>query len=114
MHELSIAMSIIEYAEEESERRGEQVDAIHIRVGALSGVVKEALLTSFEIARQGTSLSGTRLLIEETAVTIYCETCRTERPAHSVQRLCCSVCDAPSAEIRQGRELEVFALELTS
>ena len=47
MHELSIAMSIIELAQEESERRGVQVSAVHLKLGALSGVVKEALLGSF-------------------------------------------------------------------
>jgi hydrogenase nickel incorporation protein HypA/HybF len=40
MHELSIAMSIVELAEEEAERRGVQVTAVHLKLGALSGVVK--------------------------------------------------------------------------
>ena len=47
MHELSIAMSIIELAQEESERRGVHVSAVHLKLGALSGVVKEALLGFF-------------------------------------------------------------------
>ena len=44
MHELSIAMSIVELAEEEAERRGVHINAVHLKLGALSGVVKEALL----------------------------------------------------------------------
>jgi len=43
MHERSIAMSIIETVREEAERRGVQVTAVHLRLGALSGVVKDAL-----------------------------------------------------------------------
>jgi hydrogenase nickel incorporation protein HypA/HybF len=43
MHELSISMSIVETAREEAERRGAQVTAVHLRRGALSGVVKDAL-----------------------------------------------------------------------
>jgi Zn finger protein HypA/HybF involved in hydrogenase expression len=43
MHELSIAMSMVETAREEAERRGVQVTAVHLRLGALSGVVKDAL-----------------------------------------------------------------------
>ena len=47
MHELSIAMSIVEMAEEESEKRGGlTVSAVHLKLGLLSGVVKEALLAS--------------------------------------------------------------------
>ena len=56
MHELSIAMSIVELAEEEAERRGVQVNAVHLKLGALSGVVKEALLSSYEMACEDTPL----------------------------------------------------------
>ena len=65
MHELSIAMSIIEMAEEEAERRGGvQVLAVHLKLGDLSGVVKEALLSSYEMASEESVLKGSRLLIE--------------------------------------------------
>jgi len=36
MHELSIAMSIVDMAQEEAERRNMQVDAVHLDLGALS------------------------------------------------------------------------------
>ena len=66
MHELSIAMSIVELAEEEIERRGNvQITAVHLKLGALSGVVKEALLASYEMACEGTSLAGSRLVVED-------------------------------------------------
>jgi len=68
MHELSITMSIIELAQEESDRRGIQVSAVHLKLGALSGVVKEALLGSFEMACEDTPLKRRRLLIEELPV----------------------------------------------
>ncbi len=59
MHELSIALSIVEGAEEEVERQGGgRVYAVHLRLGPLSGVVKEALLFSYELACEGTSLEG--------------------------------------------------------
>lgn len=50
MHELSIAMSIVEAAEEEAEQRNVHVNAVHLRLGALSGVVKDTLLFSYEVA----------------------------------------------------------------
>lgn len=113
MHELSIALSIIEGVEEEIARRPDaHVAAVHLRLGPLSGVVKDALLFSYELACEGTPLAGSRLEIEEIPVVLYCANCRQERPAVSVQRLCCAICDTPSADIRRGSELEVFALEL--
>jgi hydrogenase nickel incorporation protein HypA/HybF len=113
MHELSIAMSIVELAGEEADRRGVHVDAVHLRLGALSGVVKEALLSCYEMACEGTSLKGSRLLIDEVPVVIFCPSCQSQRPLSSVQLFCCPQCGAPSSEIVQGKELEVVALEVT-
>jgi hydrogenase nickel incorporation protein HypA/HybF len=113
MHELSIAMSIVEMAEEEAELRGHvHIQAVHLRLGLLSGVVKDALLSSYEMACESTALEGSRLIIEEIPVEIYCSTCRTQRPVHSMQSFCCAECGTPSAEVTRGKELEVFALEI--
>jgi hydrogenase nickel incorporation protein HypA/HybF len=112
MHELSVAMSIIEVAEEEAERRGARIDAIHLRLGPLSGVVKEALLSSYEIAREKTALAGSRLIIEEMPIVVYCSRCQAKRTLGSMQEFLCPECRTPASEVLQGRELEVFALEL--
>lgn len=113
MHELSIALSIIEGVEEELvQHRNSSVVRVYLRVGPLSGVVKDALLFSYDLACEGTPLEGSRLEIEESPVILYCAACAQERPAISVQHLSCAVCDTPSADIRSGSELEVFALEL--
>ncbi len=112
MHELSIAMSIIELAQEESERRDVQVTAVHLKLGALSGVVKEALLGSFEMACEDTPLKGARLMIEELPVLVFCRKCDAQRPISSVQLFCCVQCGTPSGEVVQGKELEVVALEI--
>jgi hydrogenase nickel incorporation protein HypA/HybF len=115
MHELSIALSIIEGVEEEMARQQDaHVVAVHLRLGPLSGVIKEALFFSYGLACEGTRLEGSTLEIEEIPVILYCTTCQREQPAASMQHLCCAVCDTPSADIRKGSELEVFALELSN
>ncbi len=114
MHELSVALSIIEGVEEEIARRpGSQVAVVHLKLGRLSGVVKDALLFSYDLACEGTVLAGSRLEIEEIPIILYCSVCLQERPAVSINNLCCGVCSTPSADIRKGSELEVFALELS-
>jgi hydrogenase nickel incorporation protein HypA/HybF len=114
MHELSIAMNIVEMAEEESTRRGGvQINSIHLKLGALSGVVEEALISSYEIASEDSSIKGSRLLIENVPVVVYCQNCRSEQALPSIQNFCCPLCGTPTPEIRHGRELEVFALEIT-
>lgn len=100
-------------AEEESTRRGGvKVFAIHLKLGRLSGVVKDALLFSYEIACQGTALEGSQLVIEEVPVVVYCPTCRAETPLASLQNFCCAACGAPTSEVLRGKELEVVALEI--
>lgn len=66
MHELSIVMSILDLVEEEAERRGNpRVEAIHLRIGTLSGVVKEALLSAYELAAEQTPFAESKLVVED-------------------------------------------------
>jgi len=114
MHELSIAMSVLEIVEEEAERQGgAKVLAVHLRIGPLSGVVKEALTSAFELARENTPWADCKLVIEEVPVVAFCPVCQTERTVSSIQHICCPVCDTPMPNITAGRELEVAAMEIS-
>lgn len=113
MHELSIAISIVELAQEEAEKRGVQIEAVHLKLGALSGVVKEALLSCYEMACDNTPLRGSHLVVEEIPVVIFCPTCNAQRTLNSVQQFTCPECNTPSWEVLQGKELEMAALEVT-
>jgi len=113
MHELSIALSIVEGATEEAQKHdGAKVEAVHLKLGRLSGVVKDALLFSWEIACQGTTLEGARLEIIEVPIVVHCENCKTDRTLAEINNFSCPVCSAPTPEVLQGRELEVTALEI--
>jgi len=113
MHELSIAMSIVEMAEEESARQGgAKINAVHLKLGPLSGVVKAALESAFGLACQGTILEGSLLVVEEVPIVGYCPKCLAERTMTSMQWFGCPVCASPISEVIQGRELEVVALEI--
>jgi len=112
MHELSIAMGIVDAAMEESQRRGVQVSAVHLRLGALSGVVKAALMFSYEIACQDTALQGSRLIVQDVPVMVFCSQCQREQELPSVQLFACPECGLPTRDVRRGKELEVFALEI--
>ncbi|HVA63472.1 MAG TPA: hydrogenase maturation nickel metallochaperone HypA [Terriglobales bacterium] len=68
MHELSLALSLIEVVEEQAAARGGlRVRAVRLRVGTLAGVSDEALAFAYEIACEGTALAGSRLVTETTA-----------------------------------------------
>ncbi len=112
MHELSIAYNLVETAVNAAEKAGvTQVDAVHLRLGALSGVVKDALLFGYEIATEGTILAGSRLEIEELPVIVYCPQCQQNQTLTGVQSFCCPTCDTPTPTIVQGKELQLVSLE---
>ncbi len=113
MHELSIALGIIDVVNDEVQKRGEvRVTAVHLKLGALSGVDKDALLFSFDVASAGTPVEGARLEIENVPVAIFCSKCGEEKVIRSIQHLVCPVCGEHSGDVQRGRELQVVALEL--
>lgn len=113
MHELSIAQSLVEIASEAARKAGvSDVKAVHLQLGALSGVVKESLLFCYDIAIKDTLLEGSRLEIEEVPIVIYCPECATERTLPNGQRFFCPVCEWPAFNVIQGKELEITSLEV--
>lgn len=113
MHELSIALSIVEMAEQEARSRGGvHVTAVHLKLGPLAGVVKEALRFSYGVSCEGTMLEGSELVIEETPAVIYCDNCEAERSLSSIQAFLCPVCGTPAPKVIVGQELELVAMEI--
>ena len=107
-----MAMSLVELACEKASGLGDvRVEALHLRLGALSGVVKDALLFSFDVAAAGTPVAGARLEIEEVPLTVLCPRCAVERELDGFP-LVCPVCETPTPEIVRGKDLELHALEV--
>jgi len=113
MHELSIALAIVDAAVEEADRHeGARVTQVHLKLGQLSGVVKEALLASYEMAAEGSAVAGSELVIEEVPVMVFCPTCGENRGVVSPQQMQCSSCGTVTGEIVAGREMEIVAMEI--
>ena len=114
MHELSIAMSILDIAQEEADRHSNaHIEAIHLRLGPLSGVVKQALLSAFELAAEGSGFADCALVIEDVPISVFCATCNGERQVRSMQCFQCVECGTAASDVVHGRELQVSALELS-
>ena len=115
MHELSIAIGMIDRVMEESESRGGlDVEAVHLRLGVFSGVDKHALLFSYELACQDTALEGSRLVIESVPLVVYCPACLGDKNPPSLYQICCPDCFTPTEKIVSGREIEVAFLEVAA
>ena len=113
MHELSIALSLIDAAAEEAEQLGgPRVQAVHLRLGPLSGVEAEPLASAFALARSGSAIDGAELVIESVPLVVWCPSCQVEQTLPTPQPLLCPACGTPTPEVRSGRELELVALEV--
>jgi len=113
VHELSIAIALVDVACEAAARlRAPRVDALHVAIGPLAGVVEAALSFSFELAAEGTAVEGATLLFEQAPLTVFCGVCEQERTLTSPQHLRCPVCGALAPEIRSGRDLQLIAVEV--
>jgi hydrogenase nickel incorporation protein HypA/HybF len=115
MHELSIAIAIVEQAEEVARQHvGSRVRVVNVRVGAMSGVVKDALEFAWETACEGTAIQGAELMVEDVPLVMRCSQCNGEQAVISAQDLRCSVCESPAYpwELVHGQELELRSMEL--
>lgn len=113
MHELSIALKIVEIASEQAEDQGNaRVVAVHLRLGPLSGVMSESLLSAWGLACDGTQLQDARLEIEPMPIRGMCRQCEVETEVDSIQRIACAMCGSPVREVTSGCELEVTAVEI--
>lgn len=115
MHELSIAVSIVDGVLQEAAARSlAQVSAVHLRLGRLSGVDKDALEFSYGVASQDTALASSRLVVEDVDVVIFCPACGAERETASFPLLICGQCGAAAERLVRGDELEITAVEVLS
>ena len=112
MHELSIMQSALDLALDAAQKAGaSKLYRIRLRIGALSGVVPEALRFSFEALAAGTPAEGATLEIEDVPARFWCAGCAKEFQADSLFADCPG-CRKPSGDLRSGREMELASLEI--
>ena len=105
MHELSIAREIIAIVEAEMDKgHFDRVKAIHLRIGALSGVDPEALTFGFEAATMDTRLGGAKLVIQPVPVRADCRACGHEFTVEDLLFLC-PQCQSTDVDVTQGEDM---------
>ena len=112
MHELALMEALRDLALEQAERHGGgTIRAIHLRVGSLAGVEREALELAFVVVMEGEGAVPVQLRIEAVAARCYCSSCLVDFWAKDG---CCECpdCGLISRELLSGRELELASLEL--
>ena len=112
MHELSIAMSIVEVCSEEVQKAGAtKVTKVEVEIGSLAGVETEALEFSWDVAINNTLVAGAPLVIRKVMARARCQECQSEFDIENYFSPCPS-CGAFGYEVVQGKELQVKAITI--
>jgi hydrogenase nickel incorporation protein HypA/HybF len=110
MHELSIALSIVELAEEEARKANAAViTKVEVEIGTMAGVETDALLFAWDSAIQGTMASNAELVLHSIQAEAHCLDCGTDFPAENFF-VECPQCKSFRYQITRGKELRVSSL----
>lgn len=113
MHEVSIAVSLVEELSERAAAENvDKITTVHVRIGAMAGVVKDALHFAWDLATEGTVVQGARLLIEDVPLVVFCPRCDAPKTIAGPPVLACPDCAAPTPTIVRGRELQLISMEV--
>jgi hydrogenase nickel incorporation protein HypA/HybF len=113
VHEVGIIQSALASAVQQAQSAGaNRIHQLSMRVGAMTGVVPDALAFAFEVVRQGTLAAEAQLKIETVAATCWCAACEKEFASEDFL-FQCPQCGLMSAELRHGRELELVSVEIS-
>jgi hydrogenase nickel incorporation protein HypA/HybF len=110
MHEMSITMSIVE--EITSKLGDARVVSVRLEIGRLSGVVVDSIRFCFDLATEGTTLAGARLVVDEPSGRARCLVCGTEFAVDDYIVLC-PACDSSTVDVLAGRELRIVSVEVS-
>ncbi|PLX10141.1 MAG: hydrogenase maturation nickel metallochaperone HypA [Marinilabiliales bacterium] len=110
MHEMSIAESIIEIAEEYAAKENAKVvTELDLSIGTLAGIEFESLEFALETCKNGTILQNTIINIDKVKAKAKCFDCNLE---FEVEHLfdACPHCKSYSTQLLCGKEMQVKSL----
>jgi hydrogenase nickel incorporation protein HypA/HybF len=115
MHELTVAIQIRRALETElaSDDGTLVADAVRVQVGALSGIVPEALQFAWPHAvADSAALGSARLDIDWVDVQLLCGACNDVYTLTEFRSLRCPNCRSPDVEITAGDELDIASVDV--
>lgn len=111
MHELTVAMALVDAAEAEARRVGAtRISRIGCRIGLLRQVDADLLREAFAVARRGATANAT-LEVQTDGLRLRCRTCGVECQVDAFAAWC-PRCRSEDVELRGGDALELTTLDL--
>ena len=112
MHELSTVYYVFDAVEKLMvDNHLQEVGAVTLQVGEVSGIIPEYLESFWQFARKKTALfQNTELKIEPIPAVTYCQTCRSTYPTVP-QGKTCPYCGSGSTFLLKGNEYNIKEIE---
>jgi len=112
MHELGMASALIDQVGEIARREGAtRIARIEVRIGALSGVDRDAFAFAFPIAAEGGLAEGAVLDIEDVPLVVDCRACgASTRPEYPI--VLCAACGSGDVAVVSGEDFRIIAMEV--
>lgn len=113
MHEASIAMSILEIAEDHCRKAGySAIRVVEVKVGSASGIMPDALYMAFDIVKLDTIANDAKLTIIEIPLGGTCRGCENAFQTDEPFILACPNCGGKDFALDTGRELDISEIEV--
>ena len=113
MHEVSIALHLLDIIEKKCREEGcQKVESVRVRVGKASGVQPEAFSFAFEVLKKDTLARDARFLIDLIPLGGTCSACGGRFETEEGYILECPSCGSPSLQITQGYQLEIVEMDV--
>jgi hydrogenase nickel incorporation protein HypA/HybF len=113
MHEASIAISLIKTVSDLCRQEGyNSIESVRIKVGKAAGILPDALLFAFDMAKAGTLASQAELIIEYIPLGGFCRECGSGLESEEHYIFSCPDCKSSRIKITRGDELQIVDMEV--
>jgi len=113
MHEASIAISLIETVSALCQKEGyNSIESVRLKVGKAAGILPDALLFAFDVAKAGTLASQAELVIDYIPLGGFCRECGSQFESQERYIFACPDCKSSAIKITRGDEMQIIDMEV--
>jgi hydrogenase nickel incorporation protein HypA/HybF len=113
MHEASIAISLIETVSDLCQQEGyNSIESVRLKVGRAAGILPDALLFAFDVAKSDTLANKAKLIIEYVPLGGFCSDCGSQFDSEERYIYACPACKSSAIKITRGDELQIIDMEV--
>ncbi len=112
MHEFGIVQSLLEQCENQViKNRVNKITKVVVKIGVLSGVEPDLLISAFESFKEKTVCDGAEFVVNIQPILVKCNSCNTESTLKKFEYIC-PRCGSNNLEVLDGEDMYLMSLEM--